>query len=208
MKRFFSLRFLEPALAIGLALALITGARADLRQSALADKMLRLHVIANSNSEEDQALKLRVRDRVLALSETLLQHAETVSDAQRVIRENLPQLQACAQGEVARSGYSYPVTAELTHMYFPTREYESFSLPAGMYDAFRIVIGAGAGRNWWCVMFPPLCITAAEAEVTQSAEKAGLSEEEIAIIEGGGTVYRYEFKLMELVGGLKSLFSR
>ena len=93
-------------------------------------------------------------------------------------------------------------------MYFPTREYESFSLPAGMYDAFRIVIGAGAGRNWWCVMFPPLCITAAEAEVTQSAEEAGLSEEEIAIIEGGGTVYRYEFKLMELVGGLKSLFSR
>ena len=102
MKRFFSLRFLEPALAIGLALALITGARADLRQSALADKMLRLHVIANSNSEKDQALKLRVRDRVLALSETLLQHAETISDAQRVIRENLPQLQACA-GILTRS---------------------------------------------------------------------------------------------------------
>ena len=208
MKKNLTFRFLEPALAIGLVIALIVGARADMRQADLADKMMRLHVIANSDSDADQALKLRVRDRVIALSETLLQGVTDVDDAKRMICQNLPKIQSCAQDEIRKNGYSYPVRAELTSMYFPTRDYESFSLPAGNYDAFRVVIGEGAGRNWWCVMFPPLCITAAEAEVTKSAEEAGLTTEEIALIEDGKTVYRYEFKLMELVGELKNMLSR
>lgn len=208
MKKNLTFRFLEPALAIGLVIALIVGARADMRQADLADKMMRLHVIANSDSDADQALKLRVRDRVIALSETLLQGVTDVDDAKRMICQNLPKIQSCAQDEIRKNGYSYPVRAELTSMYFPTRDYESFSLPAGNYDAFRVVIGEGAGRNWWCVMFPPLCITAAEAEVTKSAEEAGLTTEEIALIEDGKTVYRYEFKLMELVGALKNMLSR
>ena len=208
MKKHCTFRFLEPALAIGLVVALIVGARADMRQADLANKMLRLHVIANSDSEADQALKLRVRDRVIALSESLLQNVSDVDDARRIIAQNLSKIESCAQDEVQKNGYSYPVHAELTSMYFPTRDYESFSLPAGNYDAFRVVIGEGAGHNWWCVMFPPLCITAAEAEVTKSAEEAGLTAEEIALIEEGKTVYRYEFKLMELVGQLKNALSR
>lgn len=208
MKRKLSFRFLEPALAIGLVIALIAGARAGVRQQDLAGKMMRLHVIANSDSDADQALKLRVRDRVIALSQSLLSDVSDVEEAKRILSQNLSQIEACAQDEVLKNGYSYPVRAELTSMYFPTRDYTSFSLPAGEYEAFRVVIGDGAGHNWWCVMFPPLCVTAAEAEVTKSAEEAGLTAEEIALMEEGKTVYRYEFKLMELVGELKNIFSR
>ena len=199
------LKFLEPALAIGLVIALIVGARADMTQSKLSDKLLRLHVIANSDTDEDQALKLRVRDRVIQTAQGFLTDVSNVNDAQDIVLQHIPELRAAAQDEVRRAGYDYSVNARVTNMYFPTRDYDTFSLPAGNYDAFRVEIGAAAGRNWWCVLFPPLCVTAAEAEVEETAEEAGLTEEEIALISSGEPVYRYRFKAIEWIEQLKRI---
>lgn len=200
-------KYFEVALALGLVIAIITGARADARQADLSSKMMRLHVIANSDTDTDQALKLRVRDRVIKTSQKLLTGVSSIDNARDIIKQNLKIIETVAQDEIHRNGFNYSVRAELTNMYFPTRDYESFSLPAGEYEAFRVIIGSGKGHNWWCVMFPPLCITAAEAEVTKAAETAGLSKEEIKLIESGKTVYRYEFKTMEWLGKVKNLLS-
>ena len=116
-------------------------------QSKLAEKLTRLHVLANSDSEEDQALKLKVRDAVLKASA-----GERILDAAL-----LDQLERAAQAEVFRNGYAYPVTVTRENCYFDTRVYETFSLPAGYYDAVRVVIGEGVGKNWWCVIYPTLC---------------------------------------------------
>ena len=191
MKRFF-----EVTLSLTLIFAILCGARADARQASLADKMLRLHVIANSDSNADQEEKLRVRDRVLRAADELIPDTASLTDVKRITRENLDTLTAAA-----KTATDLPVRAEVCTMYFPTREYDTFTLPAGEYDALRIIIGNGAGRNWWCVLFPPLCVSAAQA--VGCAEEAGLSEEELQMISRGETVYRYEFKFLEILSKLK-----
>ena len=151
------LKCIEIALLIGLAVFLISGGLALRTQTRLADRVVRLHVLANSDGEEDQALKLLVRDRVLAQATELLTQAKDRTEAETLLREELPELEALAVRELRANGCAYPVTAELTDTEFPTREYDGFTLPAGEYLALRVVIGEGAGRNWWCVVFPPLC---------------------------------------------------
>ena len=200
MKRF---RFFEPALAIGLALTLIVGAAAQGTQQRLAEKLVRLHIVANSDSAEDQALKLCVRDRVLSAVQEL--SPENPAEARREIEAALPELERTAREEILLRGYDYPVKVHLCNMYFGTREYDTFSLPAGYYDACRIEIGAAEGRNWWCVMFPPLCLSAAEFE--SAADMAGLSEEERALIESGKPVYRAKFKAIEWFSKIRHFFS-
>lgn len=152
-------------------------------QSELADKLTRLHVLANSDSPEDQTLKLQVRDAVLAASE-----------GEPVLNEQLLQkLERAAQAEVTRRGYGYPVTVTREHCYFDTRVYETFSLPAGYYDAVRVVIGEGAGKNWWCVIYPPLCAGMCEQDWETVAREAGLTEDEIGLIcEENGYVIRFQ----------------
>ncbi len=191
MKKFF-----EPALAIGLAISLVIGARADAMQKDISDQMLRLHVIANSNSDADQAEKLHIRDLVLSKANELLKGTQSVDEVKSLISTNLDTLIACAE-----RGTSRPIRAQLTTMYFPTRHYDTFTLPAGEYEALRIIIGEGNGRNWWCVMFPPLCVSAADAIAV--AEDAGLSDEEVALISKGENVYRYEFKFLEILSKIK-----
>lgn len=189
-------KFIEPALAFGLVFSLIVGARADAMQKSIAGQVLRLHVIANSDSEYDQAEKLHVRDLILYEAQKLLQNAHSVEQVKTVVSENLDTLTLAAQ-----KGTNRKIYAELTTMYFPTREYDTFSLPAGEYESLRIVIGDGKGRNWWCVMFPPLCVSAADAVTV--AEKAGLSEDEIALISKGEDVYQYKFKFLEILSKIK-----
>ena len=172
------LKWFEIALMLAAAAFLVTGALAHGTQQQLADKVVRLHVLANSDSEEDQALKLRVRDAVLERTETLLE------------------LERIAAEEIAAAGYDYPVTAELTDTEFPTREYDGFTLPAGKYLALRVVIGEGAGRNWWCVVFPPLC-AAASADVPAAALAAGLDMEEVRLITEEDRGYILKFKAVE-----------
>ena len=147
----------ELALLLGLCAALVWGAWAAQRQDALARKMIRLHVIANSDSDADQALKLKVRDKVLDFTTNVLQRSENMEDAQRQLQDALGRIENIARREIVEQGYEYPVTAQLTSAEFPLKEYDGFSLPPGEYTALRLVIGDGAGQNWWCVVYPPLC---------------------------------------------------
>ena len=152
--------------------------------------------LANSDGEEDQALKLLVRDRVLARATELLTQAKDRTEAEALLRAELPELEALAVRELRANGCAYPVTAKLTDTEFPTREYDGFTLPAGEYLALRVVIGEGAGRNWWCVVFPPLC-TAASADVPAAALAAGLTEDQVGLITEEDRGYVLKFKAVE-----------
>lgn len=189
------LRLFEIALMLGAALFLTSGALALQTGDQLAEKVVRLHVIANSDSDADQALKLQVRDRVLERAEALLRQCESRQDAEKLLQSRLFELRRIALEEIRANGFDYDAAVRLTEMEFPTREYDSFTLPAGNYLALRVVIGEGAGRNWWCVVFPPLC-AAASADVPASALAAGLSEEQVGLItEADG--YVLKSKLVE-----------
>lgn len=181
---------IEVFLMVFAALVLTSGAVALHTQSELADKVIRLHVLANSDSEADQALKLRVRDTVLKRATELLAGAESRSDAKKRLNAALPELKSAAECTVAETA-------------FPTREYDGFSLPAGEYLALRVLIGDAAGKNWWCVVFPPLCTTAA-ADVPAAALSAGLSEDEVALITEADEGYVLKFKTVELWEKLKA----
>ncbi len=132
----------------------------------IRDSILRLHVLANSNSEEDQALKLKVRDAILEQSAGLFDQSRTRQEAAQVARQQLSYLQQVAQQRVYEEGYQYPVKVELCEMFFTTRQYDQGTLPAGVYQAVRVTIGEGTGRNWWCVVFPPICVSSATEEHT------------------------------------------
>ena len=160
-------------------------------QNQLAEKLVRLHVLANSDSEADQQLKLAVRDAVLQAADGAGEIDDTL----------LYRLQQTARETIEKEGYAYPVTVTRERTWFDTRRYETFSLPAGYYDAVRVVIGEGEGRNWWCVIYPPLCAGVCEEELADIAKEFSLSEEEISLIcEEEGYIIR--FKLAELWGKL------
>ena len=198
------LRRWELALLLGLALAALLGARLDGTQGALADKVLRLHVLANSDSQADQALKLRVRDAVLERAEGLLAGAGDRAEAEALLAARLPDLAAAGADAVGAAGYGYPVTVSLEDScWFPTRVYEDFALPAGRYTALRVEIGAGAGRNWWCVVFPPLCLGSVSETAEETAAQAGLTEREVALLAGGEGEYQIKFRAVELVEELR-----
>ncbi len=198
----YKLRIVEIVLLAGLGVFLLTGAVSLRSQDALAEKVVRLHVLANSDSEEDQALKLRVRDKILERATEILEQSGDRRDAEARLRGQLLELERIAAEEIAAEGYDYAVTAELTDTAFPTKEYDGFTLPAGDYLALRIVIGAGAGRNWWCVVFPPLC-TAASSDLAQTAMAAGLSEDQVGFITEENQGYVLKFKSVELWEAIK-----
>lgn len=196
------LHALELLLLGAVGVFLLSGAVSLQTQSALAEKVVRLHVLANSDSEADQSLKLIVRDAVLAETETLLDGIENRDAAADILRTQLPSLQSAAERTLAEQGSRYPVEVRLEMAQFPTKEYDGFALPAGEYLALRVLIGEAAGRNWWCVVFPPLC-TAATSEVEETAVAAGLSGEQVRLItEEDG--YVLKFKCMELWQQLRS----
>lgn len=191
------LHVLEIALLLGLAIFFVTGGVALRTQDQLAEKVVRLHILANSDSEEDQALKLQVRDVVLARATEILEQSADRQEAEARLRGQLLELEHLAAEEIRAEGYHYPVTVELTDTPFPTREYDGFTLPAGEYLALRVVIGAGEGHNWWCVVFPPLC-TAASSDVAQTAMAAGLTEDQVGLITEDTEGYVIKFKAVEL----------
>ena len=195
------LRIWEMALLIGLAACLLAGTMALGTQDRLSGKVVRLHVLANSDSEEDQALKLLVRDRVLERASAILEEASDRQEAESLLRRALPELEAAAAREIAANGRAYPVTAEVVEAAFPTKEYEGFTLPAGRYLALRIVIGQGAGQNWWCVVFPPLCVS---ADVPAAALQAGFTEDEVSLITEENEGYVLKFKAVEWWNALRS----
>ena len=199
------LRRWELALMLGVALALVLGAWLGGEQRALADQVVRLHVIANSDSAEDQALKLAVRDGVLSRAEALYPPDATLDQARAALAGHLDELAAAGQAVVDAHGGTDRVTAQLTRCWFPTKTYDGFALPAGEYEALRVVIGEGAGQNWWCVAFPPLCLGAASETVEEAAQAGRFTDDQAALMTGETQGYVLKFKAIELWEGLKRL---
>ena len=170
------------------------------------DDVIRLHVIANSDSEEDQAMKLKVRDALIAHAAVLLEDCPTREDAEARFAASLDEIERVAADIVAAEGFGYPVKAELGKENYPTLDYGELSLPAGSYASLRVKIGSGEGKNWWCVLFPPLCTSLALGEKKATEElciEAGLTPAEYKLITGTGNVrYKLKFKFLEAISEL------
>lgn len=201
------LRRWELALMLGVALALVLGAWLGGEQRALAGRVVRLHVIANSDSAEDQALKLAVRDGVLSQAEALYPPDATLDQARAALADHLDELAAAGQAVVDAHGGTDRVTAQLTRCWFPTKTYDGFALPAGEYEALRVVIGSGQGQNWWCVAYPPLCLGAASETVDDAAQAGQFTSGQAKLVAGDSGPYVLKFKGMELLGKLEGWFS-
>lgn len=167
----------EISLLLGLICAVLLSSVTAFAQTCqqLTGDVLRLHVLANSDSEADQQLKLAVRDAILAETAPLFSGSGSVEEARAAARAHLPGIEAAARRELQRQGSDDTVAVRLEEAYFSTRVYDNFTLPAGRYEAVRVVIGEGAGHNWWCVLYPQMCIPAAmppTEEVFTPAEQA------------------------------------
>ena len=169
----------------------------------ISNDVFRLHVLANSDSEYDQSIKLKVRDRVLEYTENMFKNAASKEQAESLTTENLSEIEKAANDELKRLGCNYTAKAEIKNMYFTTREYSAYTLPSGMYDALRITLGKGEGHNWWCVMYPSICLSSA-VEQDEKAKQA-LSDNEYDVVKN--EKYEYKFKVVELFERLSSLFN-
>lgn len=190
--------------AIALLLGVIGFTYINGMQTAVANQVFRLHIIANSDSPEEQALKLQVRDRILTDCSHLFSQCSSAEDAAAVAKRNLLLLQATARDELLRHGVLQPVSVWVGERRFPTKAYGSVRLPAGTYTALNLRIGTGAGQNWWCVMYPPLCLmgdAVSADEDTLAALRKELSAEEYALVTETEDIYiNVKFKLAELIG--------
>jgi stage II sporulation protein R len=146
-----------------------------------SNNLIRLHVIANSDSDEDQELKYQVRDQLLLSFGDIFRDAQTIGEARNLINESLDDLKGIASREINRQGFDYPVDASLGIASFPTKVYGDLVYPAGEYEALRVVIGEGSGANWWCVMFPPLCFVDVSSGVVSEDISEEIDEESIEV---------------------------
>ena len=169
----------------------------------LREGLLRLHVVGASDSVEDQEVKLLVRDAVLDSLEEGLQDLTDADAAVDYVSRMLPKVKAAADRCLQEAGFSDTAQVSLAEESFPTRDYDTFSLPAGVYKALRIVIGEGEGKNWWCVVFPQLCM--AGEDFVETASVAGLSPELTGTLEGE---YEIRFYLLDLLGKLESFLHK
>lgn len=165
----------------------------------ISQKVFRLHILANSNTDEDQALKLKVRDAVLKKTEGIYKDCKSVNEAICVTNENLDDIKTTVQTVINDYGYKYKAKVFTAKEYFSTRKYKNFSLPAGMYDSLKIEIGKAEGHNWWCVMFPSVCLSGCTDELEET-----LTPEEMELIENDKYVVR--FKAVEIYEKIKSKF--
>lgn len=189
------------AIIIGLTYTTVTAKpNTDIQalQSAIAEKIVRFHVIANSDSDEDQALKLKVKEAVVNYTKPLLENSNSIEESESILDAEAENIKNIALAVIAENGYDYPVTAALTNTYFPTKAYGSYTFPPGMYRAFEIKIGKAQGKNWWCVLYPPLCfIDISHGVVDENSEnrlKETLTTEEFNAISGDGeVVFRFKY---------------
>lgn len=188
-----SLKLWESALLIALSLTTLAALWAQGRQSSISERLVRFHVIAVSDDEYEQQLKLRVRDAVLEYISPKLEGAESSSQAREILAAELDNIRETAQAV----SEGRDVTVTLTRENYPTKSYEGFTLPAGEYDSLRVILGEGQGHNWWCIVFPPVCLSAAQADTVEEQ----LGEEDFRLIsEDGG--YELRFRALELWGEL------
>lgn len=197
------LRIWEISLLFALCITLCTGLYAKAAQNQLAGELVRLHVVANSDSDSDQRAKLKVRDCILEILTPQLEKIHSISDAEAVINSALPLLSQAAVQSLQDSGKYYPATAKLCLESYPTRNYSGFSLPAGDYVSLQVILGEGKGHNWWCVVFPPLCMASVEDEDAFSKLPEGSRD----LITSDGTGYKLKFRIIELYGEMKQALS-
>lgn len=182
-----------------LGLALLLSALPIHGETEIYQNVLRLHVLANSDSEEDQALKLKVRDKVLEETQELFTDCKTKEEAQSTLEKNLDKIKEIATDSVRSEGYGYAVSVELGEEEYPTKNYENCCFPSGEYLSLRIKIGAAEGQNWWCVLFPPMCVGAASK--SNAFAEVGLTGEQYNIItQTNKPKYKVRFKLLETFG--------
>ncbi len=166
------------------------------QEDNLYGSVIRIHVLANSDEEADQERKLLVRDRILSFAKENLTETASKKEAEEEIQKCLPRIISLAEDTLKESGSDDSVSATLSREYYPTRQYEDFSLPAGNYLSLRVMIGKAEGQNWWCVLFPPICINSA-LETEDALAKAGMNEKNISTVtRKKGYVYR--FKILEI----------
>lgn len=160
----------------------------DITVEEIAEKLIRFHVIANSDGEADQKLKLKVRDEVLKYIQPILKESESLEESRKILNEKNDEILKIAERVIEENGYDYKVESTLSKEYFPVKTYGNITLPQGQYEAYRIIIGSGEGQNWWCVMFPPICfvdITKGEVayEETEKEMKSVLNEDEFNMVD-------------------------
>lgn len=171
----------------------------------LNENLIRLHVVANSDSPEDQTVKLQVRDAVMESLRSAMGQVADVEEAKSYIRENLPKLQKVANLALTEAGFSETAVVSFCREAFDTRYYDTFTLPAGVYEALRITIGEGKGHNWWCVVFPTLCLPAAGEDVSAVAAGAGFSDSLSQALTGEGEL-ELRFFLLDWLGKVENIF--
>jgi len=163
-------------------------------------------VLANSDTDEDQALKLKVRDSILSASAPIMEGCETREEAIAALTSAIPTLTSAASETIQREGFDYPVRIELCEEDYPTKSYESFCFPSGEYLSLRVLIGDAAGQNWWCVLFPPLCLSAAtdQTDAEEAFIAVGLTDDQYKIIiETDSPTYQVRFKILETIEDAK-----
>ena len=189
------------SICIGVFAAMSFIAFANDTEQNLTNGLIRMHVRANSNRPEDQSLKLKVRDRLLKESTSLVEGVSDIQTAQKLINDNLTHLKKVALDEIRKNGYDYPVAIKLGKSDFPVKTYGNITLPAGTYKALTVDIGKGAGENWWCVMFPPLCFTPESTECTASPDEdmliENLGDDTYSMVNDGKV--KIKFKIYEII---------
>lgn len=171
--------------------------------AGLQNNIFRLHILANSDSEADQALKLAVRDSVIEYMKTINNTSFTKEETIQNVNSHLEDLQKIAEDKIYELGYNYSVSLEVGNFYFPTKYYGNISLPAGNYDALKINIGEAQGQNWWCSLFPPLCFIDISSGYLEDEDKeileTNLTEEEFALVSSSSPDVKLKFKIVELL---------
>ena len=183
--------------------------KAQKMQKNIAEEILRLHVIANSDSKEDQELKMKVKETIVTYLRGTMGEAESVEEAREKIQEKLPEIKEIAEEKMRQEGYSYQAEAELGECYFPVKQYGEFTFPAGEYEALRVKLGKSSGKNWWCVMYPSLCFVDSTYQIVPDSSKEKLknhlTEEEYNSLLDSEDNVQYSFQIIEWVKD--SLFS-
>lgn len=187
----------KSAALIVLILFFITGTLiASAQESKLTDSVLRLHVIANSDDPVDQALKLAVKDEIVAYMKASFIETRDADQAKALAQEKLPQIKAIAEKKIRESGYDYPVEVFVGEFDFPTKSYGNLVLPQGRYQAVRVVIGEGQGKNWWCVLFPPLCMVSSQDRglSMSSPQEAQVSLKCLELLPRGAKIHKQSLR--------------
>ena len=192
------------AIIVIFSLLLILGILPVHGEEKIYDTVVRLHVLANSDRDEDQAIKLKVRDAILTVTAPLLENCKTQSEAEAVLTAHIEEIRAVAISTLRKNGRSEEVFIELGQEEYPTRSYDSICFPSGEYLSLRVCIGEAEGQNWWCCLFPPLCLgssTVSSKQAEDSFISVGLTPSQYKIItESDKPVYKLRFKLLELFG--------